>query len=89
MTSQKFHAQDRRNVRGKVEKHYGVKLSPVGSHRKYLEDEPETYCVLGGYGDWHGIPPDMIEEEEKRDKEGILVIASGQRSAQVSSGRAA
>ena len=76
MASPKFDEQDRKKVISEVENHYGVKLTRVGSRRKYLEDSTHrTFWVLGGYEDWHGIPPDMFEEEEKRNTNGVLVVA--------------
>ena len=76
MVSPKFDEQDRKKVISEVEKHFGVHLSRVGSHRKFLEDSSHrTFLVLGGYEDWHGIPPDMLEEEEKRNSNGVLVVA--------------
>lgn len=51
-------------------------MSRVGSRRKFLEDSNHrTFWVLGGYENWHGIPSDMLEEEEKRNSNGILVVA--------------
>lgn len=76
MASPKFDEQDRNKVISEVEDYYGVKLSRVGSRRKFLEDSNHrTFWVLGGYEDWHGIPLDMIEEEERRNSNGVLVIA--------------
>ncbi len=76
MTSLKFDEQDRKKVISEVEKHFNVHLSRVGSRRKYLEDSNhKSYWVIGGYDDWHGIPPDMLKEEEKRNSNGVLVIA--------------
>ena len=50
-------------------------MSPVGTRRKYLQDQNKrTFWVLGGYENWHGIPYEMMEKEEKRNAEGILVI---------------
>ena len=76
MSSPKFDEQDRKKVISEVEKHFDVHLSRVGSRRKFLEDSShKTYWVIGGYEDWHGIPPDMFEQEEKRNSNGVLVIA--------------
>ncbi|GMR20368.1 MAG: hypothetical protein BMS9Abin36_0963 [Gammaproteobacteria bacterium] len=76
MISQRFDEQDRKKVISEVETHFGVSLSRVGSRRKFLEDSNHrTFWVLGGYDDWHGIPPDMIEDEEKRNSNGVLIVA--------------
>ena len=76
MSSPKFDEHDRKKVISEVEEHYGVKLSRIGSRRKFLEDSNHrSFWVLGGYEDWHGIPPDMLEEEEKRNSNGVLVVA--------------
>ena len=76
MTSPKFDEQDRKKVINEIERHCGVILSRVGSRRKFLEDsQKRSYWVLGGYEDWHGIPPEMMNEEEQRNTDGILVVA--------------
>lgn len=76
MTKLKFDETDRRKVIAELQSHFGVKLSRVGTRRKYLRDENNrTFWVFGGYEDWHGIPAEMMEAEEKRDAEGILVVA--------------
>lgn len=76
MTQQKFDEHDRKKVIAAVEKEFAIKLSPVGSRKKYLQDEVgKTYWIFGGYEDWHGIPPDMMEAEEKRTGEGVLIVA--------------
>ena len=76
MSSMKFDETDRRKVIAEIESHFGVKLSPVGSRRKYLQDQNKrTFWIFGGYEDWHGIPSEMMEAEEKRNSDGILVIA--------------
>lgn len=76
MTNPRFDETDRHKVIAEIELHFGIKLSPVGTRRKYLRDQNKrTFWVFGGYEDWHGIPAEMMEAEEKLDAEGILVIA--------------
>lgn len=76
MTNPKFDETDRLKVIAEIESHFGVKLSRVGTRMKYLQDQNKrTFWVFGGYEDWHGIPAEMLEEEEKRNAEGMLVIA--------------
>jgi hypothetical protein len=76
MNSRKFDEHDRKKVISEVEDHFAIHLSPVGSRRKFLEDEEgKTYWVLGGYDDWHGIPLEMMEEEDRRSTNGVLVVA--------------
>lgn len=72
----KFNESDRDKVIAVVEQHFGVKLSNVGTRKKYLQDQSgRSFWVLGGYDNWHGIPPDMMEEEVKRNTNGVLVVA--------------
>lgn len=76
MKSLKFDEHDRKKVISEVEEHFGVQLSRVGSRRKFLESEGgKTFWVLGGYDDWHGIPPEMVDEEKCRNTNGVLVVA--------------
>ena len=77
----KFDETDRYVVIKKIESHFGVKLSPVGNRRKYLQDQNKrTFWVFGGYDYWHGIPAEMLEAEEKLNADGILVIAKKDRT---------
>lgn len=81
MVNPKFDETDRKKVIAEIQSHYGVKLSPVGTRRKYLRDQNNrTFWVFGGYEDWHGIPAEMLEAEEKRNAEGILVVAKRGRT---------
>lgn len=78
----KFDQADRRAVIRALESHLGVQLSPVGRRRKWLRDnDGRSYWVLGGYGEWHGIPEEMIDEEVKNPTTGMLVIAKRRREA--------
>lgn len=81
MANLKFDETDRRKVIAELQSHYGVKLTPVGTRRKYLRDQSNrTFWVFGGYDDWHGIPAEMMEAEEKCNAEGILVVAKRGRT---------
>jgi len=76
MANPKFDETDRRKVIAEIESHFGVKLSPVGTRKKYLQDQNKrSFWVFGGYEDWHGIPAEMMEAEERRKAEGVLAIA--------------
>ncbi len=77
----KFDEIDRSKVIGEVERHFGVKLTRVGSYRKFLQDTSgKSYWVLGGYEDWHGISSDMLKEEQRLASNGVLVIAKRHKS---------
>ncbi len=77
MPKHKFDETDRAAVISEVEKHFGVKLSRVHNYRRFLQDSAGVpYWVLGAYEDWHGINPDMINEQARRPKGGVLVVAS-------------
>jgi len=72
----KFDEYDRKKVITELEKSFHVKLSPIGRRRKYLRDATgRRYCVFGGYEDWHGIPEEIVEEEENLGGDSVLVIA--------------
>lgn len=76
MTTTKFDNHDRQRVVSEIENHYQVKLHKVGSREKSLQDQTgKSYWILGGTGDWHGIPKEMFTLEEKQSVEGVLVIA--------------
>jgi hypothetical protein len=72
----KFGTLDRERVIDEVQEHYDVKLKKVGPHPKWLQDESgRNWWILGGTGDWHGIPEEMMEDEQQARVEGMLVIA--------------
>jgi hypothetical protein len=76
MPIQKFDEFDRKKVISEVETYFNVKLSRVGTRRKYLKDlTGRAYWIFGGVDDWHGIPLDMMQAEESRSIEGVLIIA--------------
>lgn len=76
MKTKKFDNYDRNRVVSEVEKYFQVKLHKAGSRDIYLKDETgKTYWVIGGVGDYHGIPKEMFPEEEKQSIEGVLVVA--------------
>jgi hypothetical protein len=76
MIQGKFDEYDRREVIAKLENCLQVKLSPIGRRHKYLCDtNGRRYCVLGGCGDWHGIPEEIVREEEIICGDSVLVIA--------------
>ena len=82
MPKPKFDEHDRNKVISEVEKHLSVKLSRVGSYRKFLQDSAgKSYWVFGGYDDWHGIQSDMLQEEQRRSSDGVLVVAKRHRSS--------
>lgn len=77
----KFDETDRSKVISEVERHLNTKLSRVGNYRKFLQDTSgKSYWVLGGYEDWHGITSDMLKEEQRRDTDGVLVVAKRHKS---------
>lgn len=76
MSSTKFDNVDRNRVIKNVEDHYCVTLSKVGRRPKWLQDEAQiNYWVIGGYGEWHGIPEEMMQAELKANDEGKLIVA--------------
>jgi hypothetical protein len=74
MSNMKFDELDRERTIELVEQHHGVRLAKVGSRQKFLVDESGIpYLVLGGYGDWHGIPKDILDACRRPD--GKLIVA--------------
>ena len=65
-----------------MEDHVGVKLSKVGRRPKWLKDEGgRNFWVLGGYGEWHGIPAEMMDAEIGATTEGMLIVAVRKKAA--------
>ena len=81
MAQSKFDETDRRAVIDALSHHFGVRLARVGRRRKWLRDDAgHSYWILGGYGEWHGLPEDMMDAEVSSPSDGFIVIAMRQRS---------
>ena len=76
MESLKFDENNRAKVILEAERHFDVKLTRLGQRRKFLSDKNgRTFWILGGFENWHGIPEEMVLQEQKRPTNGILIIA--------------
>ncbi len=77
MKSRRFDEADREVVVHAVGKHCGVSLQRSGHRKIALRDgKGRIYWVLGGYGDWHGIPVDLIDGTSAESaREGVFVLA--------------
>ena len=66
MASRKFDERERKKVVRELETALGITLSLVGRRRIYRADEAgRRYLILGGYGEWHGVPSEIVEAEER------------------------
>ncbi len=70
----KFGENDRERVRLALEQFLGIKLTRPGRRRKVMVDEAGRVYWIMGYGDWHGIEPDMIDDLAPAH-DALLVIA--------------
>ncbi len=71
MPKDKFDELDRDRVIREAEQHLGVRLSRSRRRPKILTDDAgNTFVVLGGVGEWHGLPKELVEHRQ----EGTLVI---------------
>lgn len=76
MTLMKFDETDRRAVIDALTRYLDLHLESVGRRRKWLRDNAgRSYWVLGGYGEWHGIPKEMMDAEISSPSDGFIVIA--------------
>ena len=72
---EKFSNKDRKIVIDAIQDKLRVELRKFGRRDKWRRDAlGRNWWILGG-DDWHGIPEEMIEDEEQRESEGTLVIA--------------
>ncbi|MDP3030278.1 MAG: hypothetical protein Q8O04_12485 [Deltaproteobacteria bacterium] len=70
----KFDNIDRLHVIKAIETEFGSKLSKVGRRHIFLKNTDNIYFViLGGYGDWHAIPDDVIEQIEKTEEKQLVI----------------
>lgn len=80
MNSPKFGDPDRKRVIEAVEDYYGIKLKQVGRRPKWCQDELDrSWWIMGGLKNWHAIPQEMMEAEERNPTEGVLVVAKVER----------
>ncbi len=76
MSKKKFDERDRDRVIKEIQKIAGIHLSPIGNYRKFFRgNDQKHYCVVGGYGDWHGLNKDFLAPLSAGEKDRILIIA--------------
>ena len=77
---EKFDRWDRNRVIDAIQDCCDVKLKKVRGRDKWRQDESgKNWWILGGKGNFHGIPEEMMKNELQTDIEGILVIAQKER----------
>jgi len=76
MADIKFSGDEREPVIERLETLKNIKLKPVGRYKKFLKGSDGLYyCIVGGSGDWHAIPKEVMEQEKKGQASVYLVIA--------------
>lgn len=81
MTQTKFDETDRQAVVDALARCLDIRLTPVSGRRKWLRDDAgSSFWVLGGYGQWHGIPEKMMDAEVSSPSGGFIVIAMRRKS---------
>lgn len=72
----KFGKWDRKRVIHLIQDTYQVTLKVIGSREIWYRDESGTeWWVIGGIGEWYGIPSEMMEYERVGTFAGNLVFA--------------
>ena len=76
MADAKFNDDEREPVIERIETVKNIKLKPVGRKKIFLKGSDGLYyCVVGGRGDWHAIPKEVMDQEKKDRGSVHLVIA--------------
>lgn len=76
MADIKFSGDERETVIERLETLKNIKLKPVRRYKKFLKGSDGLYyCIVGGSGDWHAIPKEVMEQEKKGQASVYLVIA--------------
>lgn len=76
MADIKFSDDEREQVIERLETLKNIKLKPVGRYKKFLKgNDGLYYCIVGGSGDWHAIPKEVMEQEKKDQASVYLVIS--------------
>lgn len=72
----KFSDDERDPVVQRMETLKTIKLTLVGRKRKFFKGSDESYyCIVGGRGDWHAIPEEVMAQENTTGASVYLVIA--------------
>lgn len=75
MTMKRFGDAERSRAVYELEKALNVKLIPIRPYKKWLRDnDGNRYCLVGGYGDWHGIPSEVLSPQQERGKTQLVVV---------------
>lgn len=73
----KFDNFDRAKVKEEIERIHGVKLQKKSNRDiELVSASGKLFWIIGGTGEWHGIPPEMINTKESDATDGFFVIAS-------------
>lgn len=76
MPQKRFDEKDRRQVIEETEKALGIKLNRIGKYRKYFKgNDGKNYCILGGFGDWHGLQSELLNPMDSTETDRILIVA--------------
>jgi hypothetical protein len=72
---EKFSNVDRRRVIRELELRRGIHLSAIERKSVWQSDQTgREYLILGGRGDWHGIPREVVRAERGPDQEARLIF---------------
>lgn len=73
---EKFSNDEREPVIERLETLNNIKLKPIGKSKVFHKGSDGLYyCIVGGRGDWHAIPKEVMEQEKKDSSSVYLVIA--------------
>ncbi len=76
MVTIKFGDTERLRVIETIEKLKNIKLSQIGSYKKFLRgSDGAYYCIVGGTADWHGIPKEVMDHGIKDCSNFYLAVA--------------
>jgi len=76
VVTKKFSETDRRRVIKHLEEFLNIKLTPIGRSRKYLSgSDGRKYCILGGYGEWHGVPSEILTQDHAGAARTNIIVA--------------
>ena len=76
MPNIKFGDRERRHVIEVIEKLKEIKLIQIANYKKFLQGtDGAYYCIVGGTGDWHGIPNEVMTSAIKDYSNFYLAIA--------------
>ena len=76
----RFDETDREEVFEELERLWGTKYGKIKSSRKFRgSGDGNKVCVIGGYGNWHAIPEEVLNQDRENTDKTVIVFAAREK----------